>query len=801
MDVASLVIMWNGEWNDNTYVEGNKMCMGAYKNVTFIELVETVYTVTGIDKTRYNINMHFVTEPSTSLPASEFLMKDDHGVKFIMFDESRYKVIYVDMICKNAGVSNLHSQPQNQLPSYSCGNQDAGVSIPFTCARSPLWNDDFGIHGMIGLSNDAAHTDDNHTDDGDNETNDNGDDSGGHDEEGASVEYPEVRFSGSQFEDNPLQGNWIVPGVENYAIEMDYRIRRSCTVRFEASCKDVNCKFLLRARCKPDCLFWHVVKFMPVHTCTPDVYDSHFQSVKAIVIESLFSERVASGEYTPGMLMRELLEQHGVQIMYTKAWRSLQHAKRLTYGNAAESFQQLPSYFHILKETNPDSITAIETDENNNFLYSFFTLGASLQDFRSYIRLVVAVDATHLKGEHKGVIFVATCKDGEEMIYPIVFGFGDGESDKSWIWYLTKLREAIDVRDDLVIVSNRHQSIANAMSRVFPSIPHVFCFFHLKQNLKKRCRQRKDVMDAFYRATYSYTTVECDTYLVEIQSMHPQTHLTLVEAKLEKWSHVYSPRKRYSIMTTNIAESLNKCMMKARRLPITSAHEFLRHMLQKWFSDRRAVAARLETDVTSAAVAHINFVHDKTVDRGCRVVPIIHGNKYLVKHAKEGDGIVDIVARTCSCRKWDLDQLPCLHAIAAGRCAYAPPINPLPNQSAWVILTQVRGVIVLLPTQRRQPSRPREGRIPSVRETRIRKSCGKCGAQGHNRLSCPNEWTSFIGESSIASTQESSVTDRAVARASRKCGICKETGHTRHRWPVRLCNPVDDNIENDANNQ
>ena len=102
-------------------------------------------------------------------------------------------------------------------------------------------------------------------------------------------------------------------------MKMDYR-RHSCTVRFEAGCKDVNCNFLLHARCRPDCSFWHVVKFMPGHRCTSDIYDSHFQSVKAIVIGSLFSERVESGEYTPGMLMGELLQQHDVQIMYTKTW-------------------------------------------------------------------------------------------------------------------------------------------------------------------------------------------------------------------------------------------------------------------------------------------------------------------------------------------------------------------------------------------------------------------------------------------------------------------------------------------------
>ncbi|XP_052172166.1 uncharacterized protein LOC127788091 [Diospyros lotus] len=301
-------------------------------------------------------------------------------------------------------------------------------------------------------------------DDGDNETDDNGDDSSGDDsgddnEGGASSEYLEVRFSDSQFDDNPLHGNWVVPGVENYVIEatqpevlipyqgdmfsqgalfkskqklilafgqycvhvkIDYRIRRSCIIRFEVGCKDMNCKFLLRA----------------------------------IVIGSLFSKRVAISEYTPGMLIGELLEQHSVQIMYTKAWRSLQFAKRLAYGNADEPFQQLPSYFHMLKETNHGSITIIEIDENNHLLYSFFALRASLKGFRSYIRPIVSVDATHLKGKYKGVIFVAICKDGEEMNYPIAFGFGYGESDRSWIWFLTKLREAIGMLEDLIIVSD-----------------------------------------------------------------------------------------------------------------------------------------------------------------------------------------------------------------------------------------------------------------------------------------------------------------------------------------------------------
>jgi len=136
MNLVLLVIVWNGEWNDNKYIGGNKICAGIYKNTTFTQLVEIVYTVTGIDKTRYNITIHFVMEHSSDLPATKFPIKDDYGVRFIMCDDRKYKVMYVDMICKNVRVCNLRSD----------GNQDSSVVIPFTSAYSPLQNDDFDIY-------------------------------------------------------------------------------------------------------------------------------------------------------------------------------------------------------------------------------------------------------------------------------------------------------------------------------------------------------------------------------------------------------------------------------------------------------------------------------------------------------------------------------------------------------------------------------------------------------------------------------------------------------------------------------
>ena len=41
------------------------------------------------------------------------------------------------------------------------------------------------------------------------------------------------------------------------------------------------------------------------------------------------------------------------------------------------------------------------------------------------MRLVIAVDGTHLKRRFGGTMFVATAQDGNEQVYPIAFGYGD----------------------------------------------------------------------------------------------------------------------------------------------------------------------------------------------------------------------------------------------------------------------------------------------------------------------------------------------------------------------------------------
>ena len=111
---------------------------------------------------------------------------------------------------------------------------------------------------------------------------------------------------------------------------------------------------------------------------------------------------------------------------------------------------------------------------------------------------------------------------------------------------------------------------------------------------------------------------------------------------------------------------------------------------------------------------------------------------------------------SCTCRVFDLDHIPCAHAIAACRyrnmscytlcsqyymknlliCSYSKSIYPIGNNKDWVILEDIRCRVVLPPNSRRPTGRPRKERICSSGETKSTRCCGRCGDYGHNRKTC-----------------------------------------------------------------
>ncbi|KAH0738409.1 hypothetical protein KY290_037114 [Solanum tuberosum] len=169
-------------------------------------------------------------------------------------------------------------------------------------------------------------------------------------------------------------------------------------------------------------------------------------------------------------------------------------------------------------------------------------------------------------------------------------------------------------------------------------------------------------------------------------------------------------------MTSNIAESINVALVSARELPI------------------------------------FNFLEE--------VVP---STEYIYNVTDDGRSfVVCLKNKTCSCEKFQYEEIPCEHAwavlkrkslVADGYCSdlykpktvlniYEIPIYPLPDVAEWVIPEYIMYDEVRPLKFKRPPGRPKnKPRSKTKRELlglKGKHTCSTCGVVGHNRRSGRN---------------------------------------------------------------
>ena len=118
--------------------------------------------------------------------------------------------------------------------------------------------------------------------------------------------------------------------------------------------------------------------------------------------------------------------------------------------------------------------------------------------------------------------------------------------------------------------------------------------------------------------------------------------------------------------------------------------------------------------------------------------------------------IVDLLNRSCTCNRFQVDEFPCAHAIAALKknnrdpyqycspyyttanmlAAYAGIIQPLGDRSTWNIPETVKNQIVLPPPVRPKPGRQRKRRFKGATERSVKSRCSQCTETGHNQRTC-----------------------------------------------------------------
>ncbi|TXG70564.1 hypothetical protein EZV62_005499 [Acer yangbiense] len=161
--------------------------------------------------------------------------------------------------------------------------------------------------------------------------------------------------------------------VQKYALNENFelRIRRSSKICYEARCKDSECEFQLRAYKMQKGEYWVVRMFVKDHTCNIDGFHARFRQANSWTVSELLASKlkVHGHSLKPKDIMVEMQVEHGLHLLYTRAWRAKDHAEASVFEAPEESFKLLPAYCHRLKEVNPETVTAMKTNDANQFEY------------------------------------------------------------------------------------------------------------------------------------------------------------------------------------------------------------------------------------------------------------------------------------------------------------------------------------------------------------------------------------------------------------------------------------------------
>lgn len=209
------------------------------------------------------------------------------------------------------------------------------------------------------------------------------------------------------------------------------------------------------------------------HSCSVDARRNYHKLATTQVIGEIIQSRfigIKRGP-TPATIRKMMLDDYNVNVSYWKSWRSREIAMESVLGSMAGSYALMPAYMGLLQMTNPGSICVLEKTETTEgcmlFKYAFIAFAASVRGYM-YMRKVIILDGTSLKGKYGGCLMSASAQDGNFQIFPLAFGIVDSENDASWEWFLTQLKSFVMDSAQLVFVSDRHGSIYNAIAKVSP---------------------------------------------------------------------------------------------------------------------------------------------------------------------------------------------------------------------------------------------------------------------------------------------------------------------------------------------
>ncbi|XP_047268119.1 uncharacterized protein LOC124898527 [Capsicum annuum] len=194
-------------------------------------------------------------------------------------------------------------------------------------------------------------------------------------------------------------------------------------------------------------------------------------------------------------------------------------------------------------------------------------------------------------------------------------------------------------------------------------------------------------------------------------------------------------------MTTNIAELLNSILMDEREYPMSYIFNSIAKNFGKMFRERHAFVGSKENIFVPFAERILR--DNKSASNSLYVG---NPNGVLNEYTVFDNGVtakVNLLERSCSCRKFDLVKMSCEHAMAALRAKYGDSedyaINVVPPEAEWTVPQELVDTKISPPSYDPKLEKKKVKRTKGVGDTfksKRRNRCSNCKKSRHKRTTC-----------------------------------------------------------------
>ncbi|XP_050374774.1 uncharacterized protein LOC126792387 [Argentina anserina] len=282
-----------------------------------------------------------------------------------------------------------------------------------------------------------------------------------------------------------------------------------------------------------------------------------------------------------------------------------------------------------------------------SFQRMYMCFKAQKDGWNAGCRPLICLDGCHIKGHHPGQLLTAVGIDANNGMYPIAYALVEIEDQATWIWFLEYLK------GDL--------GIENSKRLVFMN-----CVWHLYNNFKGK-NPGEGLKQLMWNTTRSSTETWYKKHMDDLKMLSPDAFNWFHDKPPRHWSRAFFvDDSKCDILLNNLCESFNHAILPCRDKSVLTMFEKLRMDMmvrnanirvscEQW---KGVVGPRIKKIIVKTAERVTQYKAHRRTEYSYQVTGTWENGS---KHA------VDFGLHTCTCRRWQLSGIPCVHALCAIR--------------------------------------------------------------------------------------------------------------------------------------